>query len=56
MTVARVVGGLVLLAAIWPSATAAGPPVEAYFTAPRDGTVVQGSPWLRVTGRAAIAR
>ena len=51
MTVARVVGGLVLLAAIWPSVTAAGPPAEAYFTAPRDGAVVQGSPWLRVTGR-----
>ena len=41
---------LALLVAAWPAATAAGPPAEAYFTAPADGAVVKGSPWVRVTG------
>jgi VWA domain-containing protein len=55
VTAGRVAVGLVVLATVLvtgrPTATAAELPAEAYFTAPADGAVVQGSPWVRVTGR-----
>jgi Mg-chelatase subunit ChlD len=51
VTARRVAFGLAALLAAWPAATEAGPPAEAYFTAPADGAVVQGAPWVRVTGQ-----
>jgi hypothetical protein len=55
VTIGRLTVGLVVLAAAgaiaWPGVTAGEPPAEAYFTAPADGAVVQGPPWVRVTGR-----
>jgi hypothetical protein len=49
---ARVALSLAALVAAWPAAATAGPSAEAYFTAPADGTVVQGSSWVRVAGQA----
>jgi hypothetical protein len=52
VTAARVALSLAVLVAAWPAAATAGPSAEAYFTAPADGAIVQGSPWVRVTGQA----